>query len=155
MYFSSSKCSCFPLLLKDNISRASEVANFLGFPEATIQPILDFLVTAGLVRQGFDGQYEVTENRIHLPKESEHVMKHHMNLKNLEINRIIDGVEDSEVCYTSLFVTSRKVIEEQIAKMKEAIRETSREFSKGESEDLILFNMSLLNMASKESSQPA
>ena len=48
-------------------------------------------------------------------------------------------------------VTSRRVIEDQIEKMRKAIKESSREFTKGESEDLILFNMSLLNMSNKAS----
>ncbi len=151
VYYSSWLYSAVRLsLLKENIETADQVSRFLGYPVATIEPILDFLLQANLVSQGVGGSYKVTENNIHVEKNSEHVMNHHMNLKNLEINRIIDGVGEDEVCYSSLYVTSRKVIEGHINKLKDMIKESSREFTKGESEDLVLFNMSLLRMSKKD-----
>ncbi len=150
VYYSSWLYSATRLsLMKTGVDTANDISRFLGFPVSTIQPILDFLVEANLVSKGLNGSYHVSDKNLHVPKDSEHVMNHHMNLKNLEINRIIDGVHEDEVCYSSLVVTSRKVVDSQIAKLKKVIKESSREFSKGESEDLVLFNLSLLNMSKK------
>lgn len=151
IYYSSWLYSATRLsLLKSDINTISEISQFLGYPETTIEPIVIFLLDANLIVEKAGGGFKVTEKNVYLPKDSEHVMNHHMNLKNLEINRIIDGIKDDEVCYSSLVVTSRKVVMEQIQKIKESIKESSHEFSKGDSEDLILFNISLLNMAKDE-----
>lgn len=158
IYYSSWLYSATRLSLhKDEVKTARDISNFLGYPLATIQPILDFLVEAGLVQRVMGDQFVVTDKYIHLSNNDEHAMNHHMNLKKLEISHIIDGVQEDEICYSSMVVTSKKVIQEQMNRMKQAIKEAGREFSKSESEDLILFNMSLLNMAnqSKKSHQQA
>lgn len=147
-YYSSWLYSAVRLsLMKDDISTIEDLSKFLGYPEDTLNPILEDLISAQLIRRLDDHSYKVTSRSLHLAFPSEHLKNHHMNLKNLEVNRIISGIQEGEVCYSSMVVTSRQVIEEQIAKLRECIKESSREFSRGQSEELILFNLSLLHLS--------
>ena len=62
IYYSSWLYSATRLsLLKGDIKTVEQVSKFLGYPEITIQPILDFLVNARLVSLNQAGVYTVTE----------------------------------------------------------------------------------------------
>lgn len=134
------------LLEKRSINTVNDLAYHLSQPRAKILNILEFLETTELISKMPNGTWQVIEGNIQAPKGSVHELADQMNLKNLEIRRVIEGLDPKDYNQSVLLVAS----ETQIGQMKEQLSRLFKEFSRSPAEaaddKMVVFSVSMLNL---------
>lgn len=83
------------------------MAQELGLPLSRIAEILEFLVSARLVKEAPDGRYLTGEGKLHLKKDSRMILRHHSNWRTQAI-RSMEKELESGIHYSVLLNTSKK-----------------------------------------------
>jgi uncharacterized protein (TIGR02147 family) len=83
------------------------MAQELGLPQNRLAEILEFLVSARLVKEGPDGRYLTGEGKIHLKRDSHMILRHHSNWRTQAIRSMEKDLE-SGIHYSVLMNTSKK-----------------------------------------------
>jgi uncharacterized protein (TIGR02147 family) len=97
------------------------MAQELGLPVNRIAEILEFLISARLVKEGGDGKYITGEGKIHLKKNSQMILRHHSNWRTQAIRSMEKDLE-AGIHYSVLLNCSKKdaaILRSMIAKFIE------------------------------------
>lgn len=82
------------------------IAEKLTVPRKKVTEALDFLVSIGLVKQE-EGRYVITGSSLHLPKDSPHITKHHLNWR-LKALTSVENNNPEDLHYSVVMSLSKK-----------------------------------------------
>lgn len=95
IYYSSWIYSAIHILLTiPDFRMASIIAKRLNLSQEKVIEVLSFLVKSGLAKK-VDSHYEPGLTRLHLPKDSPQIMRHHTNWRMRAVNAIDQNVESN------------------------------------------------------------
>lgn len=80
---------------------ADSIAEFLQLPKQKVQRVLNFLLSAGLVKQGTKGKFQAGTVRMHLGNDSSLILKHHSNWR-LQAMNSLDRETERDLHFTSV-----------------------------------------------------
>lgn len=136
-------------LTKTHVDDVKDIAYELNQPEAKIKEITDFLVKVQFLRQQQDGSFEVMQAQVDPPPSSVHALSNQMNLKNLEIRRVIEGLRKEDFSQSTLVITDEEEMKNFVGQLQDLFARFTNESKAQSNQKLAVLSFSCLNMDRK------
>ncbi len=121
---------------RQNLNQISE--RFKITRERAVE-ILGFLIRAGLCQEKH-GNYSMSDSHVHVPNESLHVVKHHMNWRMKAIQKM-DTRSDEELFFTGPMSIAKSDFDLLREKLNKLIKEVVEVAKKSEAEEVVCLNI--------------
>jgi uncharacterized protein (TIGR02147 family) len=100
------------------------IRDYFHLPSKEIDPVIDFMIQNGVIKE-INGQLKQGSTRVHLPKGSPFLIKHHSNWRMKAIQSL-DYEREQDLHYTMVMSLSKKDVERMKQIIFEAITRTDQ-----------------------------
>lgn len=134
-------------LYSSDLRKKGLIANSLGISDSVVSRVLDFLVNTGLAKEDGD-EYAAGPARIHLPKSSPLVSKHHSNWRMRAIDSF-DSPRENDLHYSLVMSISDEAAEKIKEVLLKTIQEVEPILKAAEDKCVYTLNMDLFALSKK------